>query len=109
MGTALTPGPVPEPGMSAEARSSVRNAGLLVVQWGAQVGAGIAFAAVVPRMMGPEVYGRYSLITSVSLWFVLAASLGLLPVMGRYVPELRADPGRLRAFFGRLLGLRLVT
>ena len=39
-------------------RAALRNAGLLLVQRTGLVIAGVGFAAVVPRLLGPDVYGR---------------------------------------------------
>ena len=85
----------------------MRNAGLLVVQWGAQVAGAFVFAALVPRLMGPETYGRYTLISSLSLWFMLASALGIQAVISRYVPELAGNRAGLAMFFGRLFTVRL--
>lgn len=96
--------------MIAETQVTVRNAGLLLVQRGAQVASGILFAMLVPRLMGPATYGRYALVASLSMWFVLASALGLTQVIGRYVPSLvlRRDKDALRTFLGNLLAVRLV-
>ncbi|MDF1551818.1 MAG: lipopolysaccharide biosynthesis protein [Deferrisomatales bacterium] len=110
-GTARVDLPSPETGsgaaMASEARASVRNAGLLVVQWGAQVAGAFLFAALVPRLMGPETYGRYALISSLSLWFILAGGLGIQAVISRYVPGLAGDRAGLARFFGRLFTVRV--
>src|SRR5687768_6821877 len=57
--------------MSTEARATIRGVGLLAVQRGFHVVAGVIFAMFVPRLMGPDTFGRYALVTSVSLWFAL--------------------------------------
>jgi O-antigen/teichoic acid export membrane protein len=92
--------------VATEARASVRNAGLLVVQWGAQVACAFVFAAVVPRLLGPATYGRYALINSLSLWFMLAGGLGIQSVISRYVPELAGSSPGLSVFLGRLFTVR---
>jgi O-antigen/teichoic acid export membrane protein len=71
-----------------EARGTVRNAGWILVQRGLHAGSGFVFAILVPRLMGPDIYGRYSLLESLSIWFLLLSSLSLTSVIGRYVPEL---------------------
>jgi len=95
--------------MIAEARVTVRNAGLLLLQQGLSAGGGFLFAILVPRLMGPATYGRFTLVVSLSLWFVLFSALGFTPVIGRYVPHLvlQGERERLRAFFGNLLAVRL--
>ncbi len=95
--------------MCAEARDTVRNAGMLVVQRGVQTVVGVLFSVLIPRLMGPEAYGRYSLIVSLSIWFTLFASLGYVQVLGRYVPQfdLFHDRAHLQKLLGNLLTVRL--
>jgi hypothetical protein len=97
--------------MIAEAQVTTRNAGLLVVQRGAQVASGFLFAMLIPRLMGAETYGQYALVTSLALWFVLASNLGFTQVIARYVPEfmLSDDKPGMQAFFGGLLTVRLTS
>ena len=57
--------------MISEAQTTVRNAGGILVQRGLHAASGFAFALVVPRLMGPDIYGRYSLLASLSIWFLL--------------------------------------
>ena len=103
-----TPFHEPQNAVPLEAQATVRNAGLLLVQQGVNVVGGLLFAAVVPRLMGPDIYGRYTLISSLALWFVLASAMGFTPVVGRWVPQfmLQGDRPGLRRFFGNLLVLR---
>lgn len=95
----------------SEARTTVRNAGGILVQRGLHAASGFAFALVVPRLMGPDIYGRYSLIASLSIWFLLFSNLSLTDVIGRYVPEfiLRGDRKGLHEFWADLLTVRLAT
>jgi len=69
------------------------------------------FAAIVPRMMGPETYGRYSLITTLAVLLALLSSLGLTNSIGRFVPQFvhRGERAELQRFVGGLLTLRLLT
>lgn len=93
------------------ARATVRNAGWILVQRGLHAGSGLVFAIFVPRLMGPDIYGRYSLLESLSIWFLLLSSLSLTDVIGRYVPELifRQDNRRLGDLWGDLLTVRLAS
>jgi hypothetical protein len=50
--------------MTIEARVTVRNAELLVAQQGVNVASAFCFATLVPHLIGPDVYGRYTLVTS---------------------------------------------
>lgn len=92
-------------------RVALRNAGFLLIQRGGLIAAGFLFAAVVPRLMGPELYGRYSLVLSLTTLFVASSALGFTEVVGRHVPGLRAkpDPSDLRRLFGNLITLRLAS
>ncbi len=91
------------------ARVALRNAGLLLAQRGGLVAAGLLFAALVPRLMGPELYGRYALLSSLCTLFVVCSTLGFTEIIGRHVPELCAkpDPAHLRRLIGNLLTVRL--
>ena len=97
--------------MTAAARVTVRNVGLLLLQRGASVASGLLFAVLIPRLMGPETYGQYALVTSLSIWFVLFSGLGFTPLIGRYVPQFahQGDRQALKAFFGNLLTVRLAS
>jgi O-antigen/teichoic acid export membrane protein/SAM-dependent methyltransferase len=97
--------------MTIEAQATVRNAGLLVVQRGLLVVGGFIFAALIPRLLGPELYGQYALITSLAIWFVLISALGLTEVIGRYMPQfiLRGEMDGLRRLLGNLLAMRLAS
>jgi O-antigen/teichoic acid export membrane protein len=96
--------------MIKEARITIRNAGLLLTQRGFHIIAGLSFAVLVPRMMGPSDYGRYALLNSLYLWFVLGSDLGFTQVMGRYVPNfmLQGENEKLRKFFSNLLTVSLL-
>ena len=72
--------------MTPSAQKTVRNVGWLFCQKVIQVVSGLLFALLVPRNMGPQVYGQYVLLYSLGLWFVVAANLGFTQVLSRYVP-----------------------
>ena len=97
--------------MITREQTAVRNVGLLLMLRGLLVVGGVVVAAVVPRLMGPTGYGQVALLVALSFWFTLAASLGFTEVMGRYVPRFGqdGDDDGLRAFFGRLLAIRLAA
>jgi O-antigen/teichoic acid export membrane protein len=88
-----------------------RHAALLLLQRALSVAGGVIFAAIVPRMMGPETYGRYSLITALAVFLALFSSLGLTNAIGRYVPGFlqRGETVQLRRFLGGLLTVRLLS
>ncbi len=89
----------------------MRNAGWLMAQRGLHVAAGTLFAVVLPRLMGPETFGRYALITSISLWFALFSGMSSAQIMGRFGPEFALEPDneKIQKFFGNLLVVRLGT
>ncbi len=97
--------------MRSEAQITVRNAGWILVQRLLHAGSGLVFALLVPRMMGPDVYGRYSLLSSLSVWILLFSNLNLTDVIGRYVPELilRHDSNDLRRLWSDLFTVRLAS
>lgn len=94
-----------------ESRRAVRNAGWVVGQRGVLVAIAALFALLVPRMMGPEVFGRYALLTSVSMWFGLMSGLGAVSLLTRQVPQFVAsgDLDGLRKLMTNLLALRAST
>ena len=97
--------------MTDGARETVRNAALMLVQRGAQTAGGLCFALLVPRLMGPESYGRYALATSVAAWLALLSGLGLVNATTRYLPQLiaRGETAALRRLIGNLFTLRLAS
>jgi O-antigen/teichoic acid export membrane protein len=97
--------------MRIEAQTTLQNVALLLAQRGAQIVTGLFFAVMVPRLMGPDTYGRYTLVTSLCIWFVFASALGFTQVIGHYVPLflLKGDRDRLQALFGSLLAARLLS
>lgn len=80
-----------------------------MAQRGLQIAIGVLFALLVPRLMGPQVYGQYALVTSVSLWFGLLSGLGVISMMTRSVPSfiVRGDLPGLRKLVSSLLALRV--
>lgn len=97
--------------MKDDAQNTLRNASLVLLQRGAQTVGGLGFALLVPRLMGPEEYGRYALATSVAFWLALVSGLGLVNATTRYVPQLlvRGDGESLRRLIGNLFTLRLIS
>lgn len=97
--------------MIDEGQITIRNAGFLLTQRGFHILGSLLFAVLVPRLMGPHDYGRYALITSLYLWFVILSDLGFPQIMGRYVPLfiLQGEKEKLQKFFSNLLALSLVS
>ena len=92
-------------------RAALRNAGLLLVQRAGLVVAGLGFAAVIPRLLGPEVYGRYALVAALAVVFAACSTLGVNEIVGRHGALLAAEanPEGLRRLFGSLLALRVAS
>jgi len=97
--------------MSDDARTTVRNAGLVLLHRGLQAAGGLAFAVLVARMMGADDFGRFALATSVAFWVSMISGLGFTSVTTRYVPALvaRGDDARLSRLLGNLLTLRVAS
>ncbi len=90
-------------------RAALRNAGLLLIQRAGLVVAGLGFAAVIPRLLGPDVYGRYALVAALAVVFSACSTLGVNEIVGRHGALLAAEQDRtgLRRLLGSLLALRL--
>ncbi|MBC8255194.1 MAG: oligosaccharide flippase family protein, partial [Ardenticatenia bacterium] len=97
--------------MTSGAPGTIRNAGLLLAQRVAFVASALLFAVLVPRLMGPDLYGRYTLTTSLAFWFVLFSGLGSNQVTARYAPQfvLEGDRQGLQQLFGSLVIVRLLS
>ena len=97
--------------MMNEARIAIRNAGFLLAQRGFHILGSLLFAVLVPRLMGPNDYGRYALITSLSFWFMMLSDLGFPQIMGRYTPLfiLQGEKEKLQKFFTNILTVSLVS
>jgi O-antigen/teichoic acid export membrane protein len=97
--------------MISEAQISIRNAGLILGQRGLHILGSLLLAILVPRIMGPDTYGRYVLVTSLSLWFLVLADPGLVQVMGRYIPPLilQGDKAKLQKLVGNFLIVSWIT
>jgi O-antigen/teichoic acid export membrane protein len=97
--------------MSEDARATVRNAVLVLLQRGLQSAGGLAFAVLVPRLMGSDDFGRFALATSVAFWLSVISGLGFTSVTTRYVPTFvaRGDDAGLSRLLGSLLTLRVAS
>lgn len=95
-------------GSDAEARVALRNASLLAGQRGLDVLRAFAFAALVPRLLGPADFGRFVVLASVGLWFTLLSSMGSTQLLGRFVPTLAPATDARRRLLGTLLAARLL-
>lgn len=89
----------------------LRAAGWLTAQRVTDLAFGALFALVVPRAMGPEVFGRFVLLAAIAQGFALLSSLSATQVAVRFVPALaaQATPQALQRFCGALLVRRLLV
>ena len=97
--------------MVGDAGHTMRNAGLLMAQRGFHVLGVTLFAVLVPRLMGPALFGRYALLISVSLWFALLNAPGAVSMLTRSIPRFVAanDGDGLRRLATSLVVLRALT
>jgi O-antigen/teichoic acid export membrane protein len=97
--------------MTADAGRALRNAGWIAAQRVLNVAGATLFAVLVPRLLGPAVFGRYALLVSVSMWFSLLSGLGAVSILTRSVPRFKAagDEAGLRTLASSLVLLRACT
>ncbi|HEX4049934.1 MAG TPA: oligosaccharide flippase family protein [Steroidobacteraceae bacterium] len=67
------------------------------------------FAFLVPRMLGPEIYGRYALFVSVVGLTASFLDLGITEISARRIPELQAEGSHegIITYYSRMLGFKL--
>jgi O-antigen/teichoic acid export membrane protein len=89
----------------------VRNASFLVAQQGLDALRALVFAAFVPRLLGPEDFGRFALLIATAEWFALVSGLGTAQLMGRFVPVMvrQDDRATARRLLGNVLAVRMLT
>ncbi len=73
--------------MTAETRKTLTHAAGVALMRVVEAGGGVMLITLIPRLMGPQVYGQFALLHSVSLWFSLLSGLGNTSVLTRYGPE----------------------
>ncbi|MEP7366703.1 MAG: oligosaccharide flippase family protein, partial [Acidobacteriota bacterium] len=97
--------------LNDESRQTLRQAAGLGLQRALQLAMGFLFAALIPRRMGPQVYGQFSTMVTMSLWFSLMSGLGAVSLMTRFVPEFlaREDREGLKKLASNLMTLRLAN
>ncbi len=81
----------------------------VVMYWKALEYVGLAaFIVLVPRLMGPERYGRFAAVVSLLVLLITASGLGGMTAFGRFVPQYLAagDWSKARALFVQLFWAR---
>lgn len=97
--------------LNSESRQTLRQVAGLGMQRALLFAMGILAASLIPRRMGPQVYGQYSAMVTMSMWFSLMTGLGAVSLMTRFVPEFlaRGDREGLVKLASNLFSLRLVN
>lgn len=98
-----------ERAVTAEASITSKNLSSVALLRVAQYPFIALFAMLVPRLMGPDNYGRYALFVSLVGMLSAFLDLGATEISARTVPELqqRHDEAGIRTFFSRLLGFKM--
>lgn len=94
-----------------EAQKTVRNAEFVLIQRGIYIVTTFLFALFIPRIMGPNHYGQFALLFSLSFLFSMLNDFGLTQVMSRYIPQfnLQGETENSKKLLNSFLMLRLVT
>jgi O-antigen/teichoic acid export membrane protein len=97
--------------MTPETHQTLRHASGIMLQRILEIGGGILFVALVPRLLGPLVYGQFSLLNTLSAWFSLVGVTGTASMMTRFVPRIinSGDHAVLRKLASGMMALRLVS
>lgn len=64
---------------------------------------------LIPRMMGPEVYGQYAFLTSIIVITTSLTDLGIDGIFARFIPEfeIRGELTTVKRFFSNLLAFKI--
>lgn len=70
----------------------------------------LLFLALIPRMMGPQLYGDFALLLSIIVLLVFSNALGGMPTFGRFIPEfkVKGEIASIRGVFTQFIILRLI-
>ena len=68
----------------------------------------VLFIVIVPRTMGPDLYGLFAVFLSFIGVFTMASGLGALSMFGRFIPQYEAqgEKAKTQAFFVQLFCAR---
>lgn len=93
--------------MTSHTRAMGRSLSLISLNKVVQLIGGVLWALIVPRWLGPEVYGQFALAMSISLLLWWVGDLGGLEVFGRYIPVWQTrQPEQARKLFGQMFWIR---
>lgn len=82
------------PATNLPTRRFTQTASVISLHKGAQIAGAAVTVMVVPRLLGPEAYGRFSFVLSLTFLAAILADFGTLDVFGRFVPAMAADDAR---------------
>jgi O-antigen/teichoic acid export membrane protein len=99
----------PEHAVTVEASVTSKNLSKVALLRVAQYPFIALFAILVPRLMGPTLYGHYALFVSIVGMGTALLDLGMTEISARMVPELQqgSDQRAIRTFFSRMLGFKI--
>jgi O-antigen/teichoic acid export membrane protein len=97
--------------VTPETHQTLRHAAGIILMRVLEVCGGILFVALIPRLMGPQVYGQFSLLQTLSYWFFFMGGMGTASMMTRFVPRFvdSGDHTSLRKLASGMLALRLLS
>lgn len=73
------------------ARTAARNLSAISLHKAAQIAGAFGFAALIPRLLGQELFGQLAFVLSLSLILQMLGDLGGLDIVGRHVPAWRHE------------------
>ncbi|MCG7850594.1 MAG: oligosaccharide flippase family protein [ANME-2 cluster archaeon] len=76
--------------MNSEAHITARNAFKVLYLRVSQFPILLLFVLIIPRMMGPELYGKYAFMSSLLIILSMFTGLGTIEIFGRFIPELKS-------------------
>jgi O-antigen/teichoic acid export membrane protein len=101
----------PESPVTSDATVASKSLSKVAVLRASQYPFIIIFALVVPRMMGPDTYGRYALFVSLIAMIDAFLDPGMAEISARVVPELQQvrNEAGIRTFFSRMVGFKITV
>jgi O-antigen/teichoic acid export membrane protein len=95
--------------ITKEASTTTKNISAVVLLKAAQYPFLALFVMLIPRTMGPEIYGQYALLISITLIAAAIVSFGFTgEIFGRFVPEFETngEPGNIRRLSSNILAFK---
>jgi O-antigen/teichoic acid export membrane protein len=95
--------------LTPEVRRTIRQTGGVALLRLVEMAGGALLITFVPRLMGPEIYGQFSLLLAMSIAFALLNGMASASVTTHFVPGFmeRGDYAGLRKFASNFLALRV--